>query len=90
MRFVLSGFVLAAAVITTSSADARHRHGERHLAHHVQAMTPHGSLGIDYRHNYGPGQFPGTIGIYDGSPNSLCRESAASYRGQDGRLYPCS
>jgi hypothetical protein len=43
-----------------------------------------------YAHNYGPGLWPGTIATYDGPTSALCRQSAAAYRGQDGRRYPCN
>lgn len=58
-----------------------------------------------YLHNYGPPDFyPGTTvppdrvvypvtgrpyGIYDGFDRH-CGQSAANYRGQDGRRYPCN
>jgi hypothetical protein len=43
-----------------------------------------------YAHNYGPGLWPGTIATYDGPTSALCKQSAAAYRGQDGRRYPCN
>ena len=58
-----------------------------------------------YLHNFGPPDFyPGTTippdrvvypvsgrpyGIYDGF-NRDCGQSAANYRGQDGRRHPCN
>ena len=44
---------------------------------------------ISYLHNYGPGLQPGTFAYYDGPSNNACWQSAAAYRGQDGRRYPC-
>jgi hypothetical protein len=43
-----------------------------------------------YAHNYGPGFWPGTIATYDGPTSALCKQSAAAYRGQDGRRHPCN
>lgn len=45
---------------------------------------------ISFSHNYGPGPFPGTYAYYDGPTSGYCAQSAASYRGQDGRRHPCN
>jgi hypothetical protein len=45
---------------------------------------------ISYNHNYGPGPVPGTFAYYDGPSTNACAESAAAYRGQDRRRYPCN
>jgi hypothetical protein len=57
-----------------------HRH-HHHLRHHVAWFS--------YIHNYGPGPLPGTYAYYDGPTSARCKQSAAAYRGQDGRRYPC-
>jgi hypothetical protein len=44
---------------------------------------------ISYSHNYGPGPLPGTFAYYDGPSTNACLQSAATYRGQDRRRYPC-
>jgi hypothetical protein len=44
---------------------------------------------ISYNHNYGPGPLPGTLAYYDGPSTNACAWSAATYRGQDRRRYPC-
>jgi hypothetical protein len=44
---------------------------------------------ISYSHNYGPGLLPGTFAYYDGPSTNACRQSAATYRGQDRRRHPC-
>ena len=45
---------------------------------------------FSYIHNYGPGPVPGTWAYYDGPTSVRCKQSAAAYRGQDGRRYPCN
>jgi hypothetical protein len=44
---------------------------------------------ISYSHNYGPGSQPGTFAYYDGPSTNACRQSAATYLGQDRRKHPC-
>ncbi len=44
---------------------------------------------ITFNHNYGPGLTSGTFAYYDGPLSRRCKQSAAAYRGQDGRAYPC-
>jgi hypothetical protein len=44
---------------------------------------------ISYNHNYGPGPLPGTFAHYDGPSTNACRQSAATYIGQDRRRHPC-
>jgi len=58
----------------------------------AQARTHHGyslPYPISYSHNYGPGPLPGTFAYYDGPSTNACRQSAATYVGQDRRRYPC-
>jgi hypothetical protein len=81
---IVSSAVAALAVATPASA----RHLRHHHHHHVHRI--HVSLGIDYNHNYGPGLTPGTFAYYDGPLGLRCDQSAAAYRGQDGRPHPCN
>src|ERR1700749_1067310 len=96
-RFWATAAILLTAFGAPFAADAAmhlHRH-HRHV-HSVDAI---------YLHNYGPPDFyPGTnvrpdrvvypengrpYGIYDGFGRH-CEQSAANYRGQDGRRHPCN
>jgi hypothetical protein len=45
---------------------------------------------ISFDRNYGPGPLPGTYAFYDGPTWNHCAQSAAAYRGQDGRRHPCN
>ena len=38
----------------------------------------------------GPVSEPGTFAYYDGPSTNPCAQSAATYRGQDRRRYPCN
>jgi hypothetical protein len=52
--------------------------------------TPHPYwLPISFSHNYGPGPQPGTFAYYDGPSTNACRQSAATYLGQDRHRHPC-
>lgn len=58
----------------------------RHHRHHH-----HAAAGDIYNHNYGPPVRPDEIfAYYDGPLSARCRQSAAAYRGQDGRRHPCN
>ena len=81
-KFALAAAALAALAMVTSPAEAR-----RH--HHWHGYAYGLSYPISYSHNYGPGPEPGTFAYYDGPSNNACYQNAASYRGQDGRRYPC-
>jgi hypothetical protein len=51
---------------------------------------PHRGSDAIYLHNYGPGVWPGQpFAYYDGPLSARCKQSAAAYRGQDGRRHPC-
>jgi hypothetical protein len=54
---------------------------------HIRVYLPYP---ISYNHNYGPGSLPGTFAYYDGPSTIACAQSAAAYRGQDRRRYPCN
>jgi hypothetical protein len=79
--------VAAAAVISmvvSVPAMARSHHHHRHHRHHSSAADI-------YLHNYGPAVAPDqTFAYYDGPAGVRCKQSAASYRGQDGRRHPCN
>ena len=78
LKFFAAATVLATLAVLPNQVQARR---------HVQA---HGlPYAISFIHNYGPGLQPGTFAYYDGPSNNTCYQSAASYRGQDGRKYPC-
>jgi hypothetical protein len=56
----------------------------------AQARTTlHLPYPISFSHNYGPGPQPGTFAYYDGPSTNACRQSAATYLGQDRRRHPC-
>jgi hypothetical protein len=85
MKWLGAAFVLAAvaAVPTLTQADEYYRHHRHHHYHH------HHIAWFSYLHNYGPGPLPGTYAYYDGPTRVNCKQSAAAYRGQDGRRHPC-
>jgi hypothetical protein len=78
--------VLIAAPIAAQAADYALR---RHHHHHHRDVIRHHIPWFSYLHNYGPGPFPGTYAYYDGPTSARCKQSAAAYRGQDGRRHPC-
>lgn len=80
LKLTLTAAVLAALAAIPSQAQAR-----RH-AHAYAYGLPYA---ISYIHNYGPGVMPGTFAYYDGPSTNFCAQGSASYRGQDGRRYPC-
>ena len=71
----------AAAILSMVAAPALAHARHRHHAHHEPLFS--------YLHNYGPGSQPGTYAYYDGPLRVRCKQSAAAYRGQDGRGHPC-
>ena len=81
LKFFAAAAVLATLAALPNQAQARHYHH-----HHYGYGLPYS---ISYIHNYGPGPEPGTFAYYDGPSNNACYQNAASYRGQDGRRYPC-
>ncbi|CAN5418846.1 hypothetical protein BH11PSE4_BH11PSE4_09410 [soil metagenome] len=80
MELLCAVLILSAAVAAPASA--------RHLRHHHH-HSRHLPYVIDYARNYGPGLLPGTLAYYDGPLAVRCDQSAAAYRGQDGRRHPC-
>jgi hypothetical protein len=85
LKFLAAALVLfaVAAAPTLAQADGHHRHHHRYHHHRHHHW-------ISYVHNYGPGVLPGTYAYYDGPTSVRCKQSAAAYRGQDGRRYPCN
>lgn len=79
-KIFFAAAMLAALAVAPSSAEARTRH-----------VRPYGlPYEISYNHNYGPGPQPGTFTYYDGPSTVHCAQSAATYRGEDRRRYPCN
>jgi len=82
----LALLALTPASAADMSAYPRHRHHHHHYRHtHWWGLPYH----ISYLHNYGPGPAAGTFAYYDGTTAVKCYQSAAAYRGQDGRRHPC-
>jgi hypothetical protein len=85
LKFLGAAFavlMLIAAPIA-AQADEYYRHHRHHRYHHYHHQW------FSYLHNYGPGPFAGTYAYYDGPTSARCKQSAAAYRGQDGRRHPC-
>jgi hypothetical protein len=83
LKFFAAATVLAMLAALPNQAQARRHH--HHYHHHAYGLP----YTISYIHNYGPGYEPGSFAFYDGPSNNACYQNAASYRGQDGRRYPC-
>jgi hypothetical protein len=84
---LLSGVLIAAPLAAQAADYALRRHHHRHHRHIV--IRQHIPW-FSYLHNYGPGPLPGTWAYYDGPTSVRCKQSAAAYRGQDGRRHPCN
>ena len=79
---ILAAAVVSVAISTSAAA------GSRHHKHHD---TRHSSETDIYLHNYGPAVTPDQpFAYYDGPVRVRCKQSAAAYRGQDGRPHPCN
>jgi hypothetical protein len=74
-------FLGATAILVMVTAPAL-AHSRHHRYHHYEPL-------VSYLHNYGPGPVEGTYAYYDGPLRANCKQSAAAYRGQDGRAHPC-
>jgi hypothetical protein len=88
-KLVAAALIVSAASLMPSLSEARthhHRHHHRHYGHYLYPGLPYP---ISYVHNYGPGPLSGTFAYYDGPSTNHCYQSAAAYRGQDGRRHPC-
>ena len=96
MKLLSLALVASALVATPALAGHKHHHHKHHRHHHHVAHGPmyFAAPGQPYRlsfsHNYGPGLLPGTYAFYDGPLRVRCAQSAAAYRGQNGRAYPCN
>jgi hypothetical protein len=88
ITFRIFAAVAAASMAFSVPALARSHH-HRHHYHH--GYDRHHSSETDiYLHNYGPAITPDQpFAYYDGPAAVRCKQSAASYRGQDGRRHPC-
>ena len=79
--------ILAAAAVVSMAVSAPALARSHHHKHHRH----HSSETDIYLHNYGPAVTPGQpFAYYDGPAHVRCKQSAASYRGQDGRRHPCN
>ena len=84
---ILSAAMVVAAMIAAPVAAQAADYAVRRHHHHVHRLH---IPWFSYIHNYGPGPVPGTWAYYDGPTSVRCKQSAAAYRGQDGRRYPCN
>jgi hypothetical protein len=87
-KLLAAALIVSAASLLPTLSEARpyHHHHHRHYGHHGYFGLPYP---VSYVHNYGPGPEPGTFAYYDGPSTNHCYQSAAAYRGQDGRRHPC-
>ena len=86
MKLLGAALILSTLVATPAMA----RHWKHHPRHETFVFKAPGEpYRIDFGHNYGPGLQPGTFAYYDGPLRVRCDQSAAAYRGQDGRAHPC-
>jgi hypothetical protein len=85
-NFLGAALLLAALIAAPklTQADEYYRHHRHHHRHHHYHIA-----WFSYLHNYGPGPYAGTWAYYDGPTSVRCKQSAAAYRGQDGRRHPC-
>jgi hypothetical protein len=88
-KLVAAALIVSAVGLVPTLSEARTHHRHHHHRHHAY----YGNFGlpypISYLHNYGPGPALGTFAYYDGPSTNHCYQSAAAYRGQDGRRHPC-
>ena len=91
---LLSAALVVSALVATPAFAGHARHHHRHHHHVAYGPMYYAAPGQPYRlsfsHNYGPGILPGTYAYYDGPLRVRCDQSAAAYRGQDGRAHPCN
>ena len=84
IRLLAIAAALSVAASGPALARSHHHHRHHHYRHHAAATDM-------YLHNYGPSIRPDrAFAYYDGPAGVRCKQSAASYRGQDGRRYPCN
>lgn len=83
-KIVAATAVISIAVSAPALARSHHPHSHHHRHHHSSALDI-------YLHNYGPAVWPNQhFAYYDGPVHVRCKQSAASYRGQDGHRHPCN
>ena len=86
--------ILAAAAVVSMAVSApalARSHHHKHHHHHHKYHHHHSSATDIYLHNYGPAvTLDQPFAYYDGPAHMRCKQSAASYRGQDGRRHPCN
>jgi hypothetical protein len=94
MKLLSAALVISALVATPAlahQAKYHHRHHHHHVAHGPMYFAAPGQpYRLSFSHNYGPGALAGTYAFYDGPLSVRCDQSAAAYRGQDGRAHPCN
>ncbi len=92
MTFRILAAVAVFSMAVSAPALARsHHHKHHHKYHHHKYHRHHSSAMDIYLHNYGPAVTPDQpFAYYDGPVFVRCKQSAASYRGQDGRRHPCN
>jgi hypothetical protein len=87
-RILAAAAVVSVAVSAPALARSHHRHHHKHHHKHHQHYSSETDI---YLHNYGPAITPDQpFAYYDGPTRLRCKQSAAAYRGQDGRLHPCN
>ncbi|MEH6949934.1 hypothetical protein V4R08_01025 [Nitrobacter sp. NHB1] len=83
--------ILAAAAVVSMAVSVPALARSHHHKHHHKYHQHHSSETDIYLHNYGPAVTPDQpFAYYDGPDRVRCKQSAASYRGQDGRPHPCN
>lgn len=81
---VLAAAAVISIAVSVPAVARSHHHHHRHHRHHAAATDI-------YLHNYGPAIWPNRpFAYYDGPTHVRCKQSAAAYRGQDGRRHPCN
>ena len=90
LKWIAAAFISATLVAAPIGAQAADYAVRRHHHRHHHYVIRHHIPWFSYLHNYGPGPLPGTWAYYDGPTSVRCKQSAAAYRGQDGRRHPCS
>ncbi len=86
---ILSAAIILSTLVATPALAGHRTHHRHHTAETFVFAAPGQPYKISYLHNYGPGLTPGTFAYYDGPLSRRCKQSAAAYRGQDGRAHPC-
>jgi hypothetical protein len=88
-KLLAAALIVSAASLLPTLSEARPYHHHHHHRHYGERNYPGLPYPLSYLHNYGPGPQPGMFAYYDGPSTNHCYQSAAAYRGQDGRRHPC-